>query len=157
MTLDKEMFQKLVAELPKILKKLVVPTGRSFVKFNYTEKPDYESTKKEVDSEESMFPAVTVKLQAEYRFHSISGLWDDYVDAQSGYNPKIFTRITDLPSAAKFTTLLSHEAEKLLKENKLFTKNKWNPAVYATLDFQGGEEYCDFIDVCLCVSVLQGS
>lgn len=157
-TLDKDMFNKLVAELPKVLKKLVVPTGRTFIKPTYKVKPSYEEAKAIIDEDEdTMFPAVGLELVAEYNFNNISGLSDDFTEAQSSYHPRVYSFLSELPAASRFTTLLAAEATELLSKSRLFINNSWMPAVVVNIEFQGDEAFNDFLDVSIHVSVMQGS
>lgn len=163
-TLNKEAFSKLVSELETNLQKILVPTGRSYVRFKFCEgkKPSFEDHAAEVDAaEDEMFPALTIKMEADYRINYIPSLYDEWFESHAVKLSRTGQCLMDQQSGSRFCVLASKEIEEKLCELPSFKKNKWMPAASVSLRFENSEkpnahEYTDFLTVDLVVSVIQG-
>ena len=165
MTINASAFKALTNKLNTI-QKISVPNGRQYIKFSLDEDSlDLESIQNELSArvEEASFrhfaevtPDIDLVMTAEYSPTSISGFYDEYKELKS---TRAFSNLCvhddfDIPSAVRFKTLVSKEAEKQLKE--LLKDFSVLPACCVELRFDNEENlYCDSIKISLFINLLQ--
>lgn len=158
MSLDKDAFKQVQNILEAELKKILIPTGRSFINFAFEEKPNFDLASKEIEESEEDYPFVPFNMKATYNIHSVSGLYDEFAASISETRHSNFGAgicpLQSVPAYTKFTTMLGTEIEKKLKSTKAFINNKWKVHAMVEVKFNNEEgEYQDELCICLCVCV----
>ena len=165
LTIDAPTFRALVNKLNSI-QKISVPNGRQYIKFSLDESSqNLDSIQEELTAaaDESNYrnfidatPEIDLVMTADYSPTSISGFYEEYRDHKS---TRAFTNLCihddfELPSAVRFKTLVSKEAEKQLKE--LLKDFNVLPACCVELRFDNEDNiYSDSLKISLFINLLQ--
>lgn len=163
LTLNKEAFSAVLRELDSSLKKILVPTGRQFINFDWPEgkKPSFNQYSDSIDGDEDMFPSLDIEMREEYRINYIPSLYDEWYESHAVKLSREAQCLNDQPSASRFNVLVGREVESRLSKSPAFKKNNWKAAAAVDVKFMNDEtsldgEYTDFVLITLNVSVIQG-
>jgi len=153
LSLDRDEFNKVKTAMNG-LSNLIVPNGRQYINFKFESEPKFKDFEDQVNDSEDVVPTVTFQLVSEYNLSNISGLFDEWQESQSSVlGNRIAASIFELPSAVRFTMLLSNEVDKAL--SVMLKTSNVSIASLVELDFNDEDgSYSDFLKLNLSVNIM---
>lgn len=156
--ISKPNFKEVVNSLGETLKsKILLSKARGYLTFSQPEGGyDIKAIQEELDNDESMTSnQVTIHFEAPFSIDKISGLRDEIYQGQTTKMGAFHIPLESTRAVVQFKAELDTHIRKLLEGNKAVKKYKLNPVVISEVNYQGGQDYSDFLTISAIVSLWQ--